>query len=84
MLQSTERRLASSYVDCEQLTLGTIIFNIHIDISQAKVFCSLLTLARGHSDLAMARPPLPPRPAGYGPGLDYITGYAVSVVCRLQ
>jgi hypothetical protein len=25
-----------------------------------------------------------PPPLGYGPGLDYITGFAVSVVCRLQ
>jgi hypothetical protein len=30
---------------------------IYIDISQAKFFCSLLTLAREHSDLAGHRPP---------------------------
>jgi hypothetical protein len=35
-------------------------FNIDIDIPQAKFFCSPLTLARGHSDLAGGTAPFGP------------------------
>jgi hypothetical protein len=69
-------------VDSEQWTVGCIIFNIYIDISQAKIFLQSVNIGEGA--LGFSRGTAPLAPLGYRPGLDYITGFAVSVVCRLQ
>jgi hypothetical protein len=52
-------------VDSEQLTLGSIIFNIYTDISQAKFFLQSVNIGGGgHSDLAGVRPHLTPLATG--------------------
>jgi hypothetical protein len=68
--------------DSEQLTLGSIIFNIYIDISQAKFHLQSVNIGEGALRFSGGTAPFDL--LGYGSGLDYITGFAVSVVCRLQ
>jgi hypothetical protein len=69
-------------VDSEQLTPGSIIFNIYIDISQAKFFLQSVNIGEGALGFSGGTAAF--GPLGYGPGLDNITGFAVLAVCRLQ
>jgi hypothetical protein len=46
-------------------TLSSIIFTMTMTFRKPKIFCSLLTLARGHLDLAGGTAPF--YPLGYGP-----------------
>jgi hypothetical protein len=57
-------------------------FNIDIDIAQAKIFCSPLTFARGHSDLAGGTAPFDP--LGYGPESQATEFYRKSKLPKLQ